>query len=190
PLPAPGGLELLLEDDDLFSEQLQRFLAEHQVPATVPLYDEQGRYLFVLPRKVEVLSQALLDGVARGRDNELFVLVADLLELDDALEPLLQAVRVALGRHHQVLVVCPWPEGVPLPGAEGKKRKHSLDSLGDVLEQLTITRIQAGHIRLRRAFARLGVPVICAGSRESVPLVLDRIERLRGARISAGRVAP
>src|SRR5262249_1039580 len=98
-LPALGGLAALLEDDDLFSLHLSQFLAEHQVPCAVPLYDEQGRYLFALPDKVGVLARALLQAVSRGRDNELYVLLADLLELDASLAPLLQAVRVALGRH-------------------------------------------------------------------------------------------
>src|SRR5207249_1897958 len=47
-----GGVDLLLEDDDLFSLHLQRFLSDHQVPCAVPLYDEQGRYLFALPEKI------------------------------------------------------------------------------------------------------------------------------------------
>ena len=41
-----------------------------------------------------VLARAVVHAVARGRDNELYVLMADLLELDAHLEPLLQALRV------------------------------------------------------------------------------------------------
>jgi hypothetical protein len=55
----------------------------------------------------------LLRAVSRGHDNELYVLLADLLELDEHLGPLLKAVRVARSRHHTVLVVCPWPAGLP-----------------------------------------------------------------------------
>ena len=57
---APGGLALLLEDDERCAHYLQRFLAEHQVPYTLPYYDQQGRYLFASPAKVEVLASALL----------------------------------------------------------------------------------------------------------------------------------
>ena len=90
---APGGLSALLEDDDAFALLAQRFLGEHQLPYTLPLYDRDGRYLFAAPGKVSVLATALLRAVGKGRDNELFVLLADLLELDDALDPLLKAVR-------------------------------------------------------------------------------------------------
>ncbi|HTU20990.1 MAG TPA: DUF58 domain-containing protein, partial [Gemmataceae bacterium] len=117
---APGGLAALLEDDDAFSLLLQRFLSEHQVPYSLPLYSPEGRYLFAAPAKVPVLADALVRAVGKGRDNELFVLLADLLELDEALDPLLRAVRVALGRHHQVVLICPWPPGLELPREQSR----------------------------------------------------------------------
>src|SRR5262249_25134670 len=38
--PAPGGLQAIMEDDALYGLSLQQFLAEHQVPCAVGLYDE------------------------------------------------------------------------------------------------------------------------------------------------------
>src|SRR5262249_11874707 len=52
----PGGVAALLEDDRLFAMHLQRFLTEHFVPVPLTLYDEQGRYLFASPGKVDVLA--------------------------------------------------------------------------------------------------------------------------------------
>jgi hypothetical protein len=172
-----------MEDDDLFSLHLHHFLAEHQVPCAVPLYDEQGRYLFAVPEKVPVLAKALMQAVGRGRDNELFVLMADLLELDGQLEPLFRAVRVALGRHHQVLLVCPWPEDVPMPEDEARRRPD--DTLRGLLRETTIRRFHTAYARLRQAFARLGVQMICAADDETVPLVVRRLEQIRMARIAA-----
>jgi uncharacterized protein (DUF58 family) len=177
---APGGLALLLEDDEQCALYLQRFLAEHCVPYPLPLYDEQGRYLFAAPGKVEVLSRELLRAVGKGHDNELFVLLADLLELEEELAPLLAAVRVALARHHQVVVVCPWPPGVPLPAGRAPERPAAgRATLAALLERATAERFHAGYQRVRRTFARLGVPVVCAAGEEPVPLILDRMERLR-----------
>jgi hypothetical protein len=119
---APGGLAVLMEDDERCSLYLQRFLADHHVPYSLPFYDDSGRYLFAAPEKVEVLARGLLRAVSRGRDNELFVILADLLELSDELEPLLRAVKVALARHHQVMVICPWPAGVAWQGRDGEER--------------------------------------------------------------------
>jgi hypothetical protein len=176
-----GALDALLEDDDLFSLYLQQFLAEHQVPCALPLYDEQGRYLFALPEKIAILSKALLQSVSRARDNELYILMVDLLELDASLDPLLQAVRVALGRHHQVLLVCPWPVDLPLPGEENPRGVARTDTMAGLMQSLTTERLLAAFSRIRRAFARLSVPVMCATSEESMPAILERIERLRGA---------
>src|SRR5262249_26374502 len=76
---APGGLAMLLEDDERMGTYLQRFLAEHHVPYPFPLYDREGRYLFAAPHKATVLANALLRAVGKSHDNELYVLLADLL---------------------------------------------------------------------------------------------------------------
>jgi uncharacterized protein (DUF58 family) len=181
----PGGLAALLEDDDLFSLHVQKFLADHHIPFALPMYDPEGRYLFAAPEKVPVLAKALTAATSRGQDNELFVLLADLLELDDHLGPLVQAVRVARGRHHQVILVCPWPAGVPLPQdqPEGEDRILATPArpLRDLLEEATRMRFHSAYHRLRKRFLRLGVPVVCAASDEPLPLILERIERLRVA---------
>jgi uncharacterized protein (DUF58 family) len=182
---SPGGLGALMEQDEAFSLAVQRFLAEHQVPYDLPLYDGRGRYLFAAPEKVGVLAGALLRAVGKGHDNELFVLLADLLELDDRLTPLLGAVKVAAARHHQVLVVCPWPPGVPLPrkAGAGRARGEALTAraapLRAALNRAAVLRFHRAYYRVRRTFARLGVPVLCAREEDSVRLILDRLERLR-----------
>jgi uncharacterized protein (DUF58 family) len=180
---APGGLAALMEQDGPFALYLQRFLAEHHVPYELPLYDARGRYLFAAPAKVEALAGALLRAVGKGHDNELFVLLADLLELDDRLAPLLSAVKVAVARHHQVMVVCPWPPGVPLPRKPGERRDPSLTALDAplavALRRAAVLRFHRAYYRVRRTFARLGVPVLCARDEDSVRLILERLERLR-----------
>ena len=45
--------------------------------------------------------------------------------------------------------------------------------------QAAATRFHAAYHRLRRAFTRLGVPVVCAAGDEPIPLILDRLDRLR-----------
>lgn len=176
----PGGLAALLEDDDLMSEHLQRFLAEHQVPFPLPLHDTEGRYLFASPEKVDVLARALLPAVGKGHDNELFVLLADLFELPDRLGPLLRAVGVALGRHHQVVVVCPWPPGLPPPrGDDAAEREEPAATLADRLREAERRRFERAYREVRQAFARFGVPVVCAADDEPVRLILERMERLR-----------
>jgi len=193
---APGGLALLLEDDEQCALHLQRFLAEHHVPYDLPFYDAHGRYLFAAPSKVDMVAGALLRAVRRGRDNELFVLLADFLEILEHLGPVLAAVKVARARHHQVILVCPWPPGVPPPlpakrnkGRGGATQASPVPALHGLaasafkqraaLRSATALRFDRAFHQLRGTFARLGVPVLCACEGDAVSLIMSRLERLR-----------
>jgi uncharacterized protein (DUF58 family) len=179
----PGGLGLLLGDNQCLVLWTERFLADHHVPYTVPLYDWRGEYLYSSPGKINVLADALLRAIKRVRDNELFVLLVDLLELVDQLEPLLRAVKVTLARHHRVLVICPWPPGIAPPvgkAAERGGKPFSLASdLSTGVEQVTAARLNRAYMRLRRSFSKMGVQVVCAASGDPARLILARINQLR-----------
>ena len=181
----PGGLALLLEDDERFVLEAQQFLHEHHIPFEQPLFGDHGEYLFAAPAKVGVLAGALRRAVGRGRDNELFVLMTDLLDITDRLDPLLSAVKMAAARHHHVMVVCPWPPGMPPPDRSPreveKREKRYQHALGElvrgnrsaqvlelVLKHTTMLRLHRAFDELRHTFARRGVPVMCARHDESV----------------------
>ena len=174
----PGGLAQLLEDDERCGHFLQRFLAEHQVAYPISLYDEDGQYHFAAPEKPKVLADALLKAITRGKDNELFVLCIDLLENTDHLAELERAVCVAKARHHQVVVVCPWPAGVDVPGAKPAEAAASLD-LRILLQRIDTTQLHQAFARVQQAFGRIGVKVLCAAQSESVTGILQRMRRLR-----------
>lgn len=174
-----GATGLILEEDAACSGWLQRFLADHQVAYDVPRYDELGRPLFARPAKAEVLARALTRAIRRGHDNELFVVLADLLDLDDSLTPLVNAVRVARARHHQVMIVCP---------ARGISRRHSqlsddlppADASADELIQYALrARTDRAWQTVRRAFGRLGVPVVPAAENDTARLILHRLDQMR-----------
>jgi uncharacterized protein (DUF58 family) len=174
----PRGLTWLLEDDEACSHHLQRFLADHQAPYPQPLYDAQGNYLFGSSGKISVLADALVAAIARGKDNELFVLCVDLLEVGPDLAPLERAVCAALARHHQAMVICPWPPSVPLPGEEPKELPAVTD-LHEWLLQGATTRMHAAFALVQRAFGRFGVPVVCAAADDTVDIVLNRMQRMK-----------
>src|SRR5207249_6873656 len=142
----------------------------HHVPAPLTLYDEQGRYRFAAPAKIERLAKALLSAVLRGKENELFVLLVDLLEAGSHLEPLLRAVRVALARHHQVQVICPWPPGVPLPGKAGPPLEPGPRFVQECLSRAGAQRLQQAYRRVQEAFGQLGVGVVAAPEGHAVSL--------------------
>jgi uncharacterized protein (DUF58 family) len=174
----PGGIALLYHDDALFREHLDRWLADHRVAVPTILYDEAGRYRFRSARKPALFAEALLGGVAHGRDNELFVLLADLLDQGADLDPLIRAVKVTLARHHQVQIVCPWPPGVPLPG-ETTKLPVAPPKLQELLHRAFAGRLHADFDDLKRRFAGLGVTVLAAAPGKTVAAILERLQRLR-----------
>jgi uncharacterized protein (DUF58 family) len=191
---APIGTEArYLDNDAIFADRLQRFLAEHHRRYPVRLFDEQGRYLFRSASKIEVLSRSLLRAVAHCRDNEMFVILADLFELEADIHPLISAIRVAGARHHQVLVICPWMPGIPvldekISARERSRqlRQHALDSgfrgIEAQLFRQTAERYHQAFQMLRHEFGKSGVLLVRAQYAESVRLILNRMDRLRGVR--------
>jgi len=111
----PDGVERYIHDDDAYAIRVAAFLQHHLLRCPVPLYDDQGRFRFRCAGKAPVLAQAMVRAVSRARDNELYVVMADLAELGKDLAPIVKACRVARARHHHVLVIVPWPADVPSP---------------------------------------------------------------------------
>jgi uncharacterized protein (DUF58 family) len=189
----PGAETHYLHDDQVFARRAQRFLAEHHARYPVRLYDARGRYLFHARPKLDVLVRALNYGVARGRDNELFVLLVDLVDLADDLDLLVRAVRVAVARHHQVMVIVPWQEDIPEPPREQPAEDDRIPmrkaerfaeggyrAIADELKRDFVVHYHKSYFKIRREFTRLGVIVIRADHGEPVQAVLDRLDRLRG----------
>lgn len=192
----PVGMDArYLYDDALFAERLQRFLAEHHRRYPIRMHDEHGRYLFRSESKLNVLARAMLRSVAHCRDNELFVILADLFELQDDLHPLISAIRVAVARHHQVMVICPWMPGIPALNekltAEDRAqqiRSYALaagfQGIEAQLYRQLVERYHKAFLTLRREFGKSGVLMVRAMQQESIRLILHRMDRLRGVRAS------
>lgn len=111
----PNAIERYIHDDDAYADRVALFLQHHLLRCPVPLYDDTGRYRFRCPGKASILADALLRAIGRARDNELYVILADLAELGSELAPVVRACQVAHTRHHHVLVIVPWPADVPSP---------------------------------------------------------------------------
>lgn len=180
-----GMLAELIQNDQSLSFHLQRFLAEHQVPYPGPLYDRQGHDPFSDAEKIQSLTKLLTRAVSRGHDNELFVLMADLLELDDRLSPLLKAVKVATARHHRVVVVCAWPPGMRPPSERSPDVPNRMSGMARsaIVETADRQARTTAYRALRRQMAKLRVPVVCAADSVAIRLLLTEIELLRTGRM-------
>jgi len=193
----PDGIERYVHDDDAYAERVAVFLQHHLLRCPVPLYDEQGRYRFKCAEKADVLGYELVRAVSRARDNELYVILSDLAELGDDLEPLVKACRVARARRHHVMVIVPWPADVPSPDetpAEEepkKKRRRHPDDVDPDMRNKRISKIVLANLtrqyhesfrKMRRELSRVGATVMRVNDGDPVRLVLDHLDRLRGMR--------
>lgn len=176
----PGGISMLYHEDEACHRYLIRWLNEHRIAAPMLLYDDRGRYLFRSEGKIAILGQALTESVARAKDNELFVILADLFDMEADRGPLLRAVKAARARHHEVQVICPWPTGVPLPEGRGRPQPTLLaPNLQELLNRVNASKLHAAYEDLRREFGRSGVVTMVADDEQSIPSILERMQRLR-----------
>ncbi len=185
---SPGRIERYLKDDDALAERIGRFLADHHVRIPPKLYDREGRYRYRCESKAIVLANAIVSAVARARDNELYVILADLADLGDSIAPLMKAVRAARSRHHHVMVIVPWPVDVPPPEAAKANGRPVAEPAwrgnqpGRFIH-LALTRgYQQRFEKLRNELARIGAVCVRAQVDDPIRLVLDRIDRIRGMR--------
>ena len=185
-------IERHLHDDDSFASRTTRFLLDHRVRLPLVLHDQAGRYRFRSERKVDVLAAALIRAVSRARDNELYVILANLTEVAGDLRPLVQAAQVARARHHHVLVIVPWPADVPPPPDRQTRDTSNPDrgrddapkplKLGGLVRSVLVSRYHRGFADVRSALAKAGATVVRVDEGDPVRLVMDRLDRLRGTR--------
>lgn len=207
----PGGVERLVHDDLAYAERAGRFFQEHQTRCPVPLYDDLGLYRFRCPGKVRILADAMVRAVSRARDNELYVILADLAELGDDLTPLIRAARLARARKHHVMVIVPWPAEMPSPDVAAvpdpdpdaapsmgrvpwhkampihrpKPKRPGAGGEGPlmkVVRKSLAAQYQESFRTMRRTLGRVGATVIRVSEGDPVRVVLDRLDRLRGMR--------
>ena len=179
----PAAIERLRNDDVAFAKRTTAFLQHHQTRLPLVMFDRDGAYRFRNPEKVVILANALTQSVGRARDNELYIILADLLELGVDIQPLVNAAKVARARHHQVLVILPWPPDVPAPNAQAPKATQDDAKIATVVQSVLIARYHRNFAALRSALAKAGATVVRVDSGDPVRLVLERLDQLRGARI-------
>lgn len=171
----------LIHDDDFMALFAQRFLMQCGMPWMEPVVTPgEPKAWLGLPR-MEMLARALVQGVNHARDNEVFVIFAELHECVPGLSTLLPAVKMALGRHHRVAFVCPSPTFRRPTPFSTEPQTDSVDDLVAAAEQI---RTRDLTLRLQREMRRLGATVTCSGEKEAVHMLLSEMELARTGRLS------
>lgn len=172
------GMGELEGDDAAMSYWLQRFHAEHGAPFTAKLVDEKGEYLFDDRKKIAQLAQLLRRSASKGRDNELFVILAELTDTEYDLTPLTEAIKFAKARHHRVAVLMAWPPGMTGPDSSvaSSINRNLVRYLAERRHQ------QRAYKQLRLELGKLGVPMAAATQDAATVLVMNQLEIIRTGR--------
>ncbi len=173
----------MMEHDATFSREVQQFLIEHDFPYPRPLHDEAGRYVYASSKKTDHLARACLRALSHAKDNELFLFMVDLLEVEST-APFLSAIKVARGRHHEVIVAIPWPAELdePQPTSDPPSDGEPTPRSHDLIEHYF-----RAYRELEKSLRRLGIPLLTARPGRSAAAILQRVEALRAARIHVHR---
>lgn len=177
----------LIHDDEFMALCAQRFLTQCGLPWMEPVVTPPEPQAWLGLPRMETLARALVQGVNHARDNEVFVIFAELHECVPGLSTLLPAVKMALGRHHRVAFICPSPTFRRPTPLSTEPQTDSVDDLVSAAEQ---TRTRDLTLRLQREMRRLGATVTCSGEKEAVHMVLSEMELARTGRLSGTGASP
>jgi len=180
----PASASARLQQDDLQLAPLcQKFLAESGLAWTWPVVERRGREVHDWDARFDTLTAAVTNAIARGRDNELFVLMLDMVDYTGSLERLKQIVRLARARHHRVVLICPWPDENTNSTPESSSKKDEIELL---VERAERARLSAATKRLKRELRRMGVPVSFMANRRAIQLTLIEADLARSGRSATG----
>ena len=135
---------------------------------------------------MNLLGEAMGKAIAHARDNEVFVVLADLLSCAPNLNQLLRVVKLALAKHHRIAFVCPTTTFLRPVAAIVEPNSGSVHDLMLAAEQ---ARVRDLALQMKRELARLGVAVSFAGERNAIQMIIAEMGLARDGRthVQGGR---
>ncbi len=130
-------------------------------------------------KQIQQLSESIVRAVLHARDNEVFVVLADLMECAPHVDALLPAFRLALARHHRIVVVCPTSTFLR-PGSGSLEWKS--DRLQDLLFAAEQGRLQEMAEDWKKAMVKHGIAMTFSGEQSAIRLILSEMRLAREGR--------
>ncbi len=169
----------LIHDDAYLARFIARFLCDCGVPWMEPIVDRKSLEDTVSSYRLDLLANAITHAVAHAKDNEVFVVMADLLEMTPQLPLLVRSLKLALSRHHRVAFVC------PTTTFERPKRERDWSDVVQVedwLLEAERARVRDRATRLKRELGKLGIPISFSGESSAIQMVLNEVDSARTGR--------
>ena len=172
----------LVADDRGLARITQAFLARERMAWLTPVVSLRDRGTQDGLHRMKLIADSLTRLTARARDNEVFVILADLQEVAHNFSHMLPSIRLARSRHHKVIAVSP-ASTFQRPGREPlMPRTTSAEDLLLTAEQIRVTELQDDlQLELRKA----GVPASCSGEQHAIRLIASELQLTRSGRVAA-----
>lgn len=186
----PRVLERALHDRAVLGRLLARFAESEGLRVRKGFGEEVLALAEQCRGKLDILDRSIRWAMQHARDDELFVLLVDFAGLEDALDPILESLKLARQRHHDILVMGPWlseyfQEAGPAVES-GTKILHGpfgagADAAGPLAlaDRLTYTRYLRSQEAVRARFHAAGLPFAVVHAQEALPRLLSTVTRLR-----------
>jgi hypothetical protein len=176
----------MIANDDSLAKWMQKYLCEHGREWIFPMIPEEDIPNYLSQNAVDTLIRSVHQAVQSAKDNEVFVLIVDLLSSERDISGLLQALKVARGKHHRVVVVSQSPSFEPIEKcnlrAMNNFRETSPDSWRRLASKLQISE-RYNCVKLQ--FNSIGVPFSVTSDESSIASVLQELELARSGRLAA-----
>lgn len=171
----PGVAERLMQSDSEFRRYARRFMVDYPLRQTkVKRLLDANRQRRAEQQAMTQISRAIMEGVTRAKDNELFVILSITPMEDAELSQFEKAVRFAAAAHHRVIVI-DVGKHVPLAAFLDLRASHILAKSRDrgLVEQ---------QQRLRRSLTQFGARVASLSEPQLIQSVAREVELLRSGR--------
>ena len=171
----PGLVERLMHSDREFRRYARRYMADFPLRQTkVKRLLDANRQRRAEQAAINQISRAIMEGVTRAKDNELFVIFSITPMEESEQKQLEQAVRFAAAAHHRVIMIDVGKQ-VPMAAFLDLRASHILAKSRDrgLAEQ---------QQRLRRSLTQLGARVASLDEPQLISTVAQEVELLRSGR--------
>lgn len=168
-----------IHDNTKFAYYLHLFLHDAGMPWMAPMIVAPPDPAAGGHQRMHVLGEAMAKAIAHARDNEVFVVLADLVSCAPNLNQLLRVVKLALAKHHRVAFVCPTTTFLR-PGSEVVEPKSG--SIHDLMVAAEQARVRDLALQMKRDLVRLGVAVSFSGEQNAIQMIIAEMDLARDGR--------
>ncbi|MBL8819270.1 MAG: DUF58 domain-containing protein [Planctomyces sp.] len=169
----------LMHDDYMMAVYLQHFLTHSGWSWMDPVVPKRGRGMNDGLPAIQQISAAMTRAVGLAKDNEVFVVFADLLDCSKAITHLLPSVKLALAKHHRVAFICPSPT---FKRPTKQSTVASSDNVEDLLFAAEQLNLESEYQKLKRELGRLGASLSISGEEQAVHMILSQMNLARSGR--------